>query len=209
MPTSDGSSWRWGVFTGGFTHAAADSVAGAGLSSLSSLTERSLIQRLPDPTRGTRYDVHPLVRDHAVMRLANSPESRDARICARHFDYFLSLVETARALSDVGGGQGLRDVLETDAANVESALEWALDTHPAERAVPLATQLFSAPGCCYSPSPRTVRLLARALALPWDASSQTGTRVRAKALRTAGRCAADGLEIETAREWFGEALTSR
>ena len=45
-------SWQWlgaderrvflalGVFTGGFTHAAAESVAGAGLSSLASLTER-------------------------------------------------------------------------------------------------------------------------------------------------------------------------
>ena len=211
-------SWQWsgaddrrvflalGVFTGGFTHAAAESVAGAGLSSLSSLTERSLIQRLPDPTGGTRYDVHPLVRDHAFMRLESSPESRDARIRARHFDYFLSLVETARAPSDVGGGQGLETSWKPTPPMWSPPWNGpSTPTRPKGRC--LWPRTCSPRQGCYSPSPRTVRLLARSLALPWDASSQTGTRARAKALRIAGRCAADGLEIETAREWFGEALT--
>jgi predicted ATPase/DNA-binding CsgD family transcriptional regulator len=211
-------SWQWlgaderrvylalGVFTGGFTHVAAESVAGVGLPSLASLADRALIQRLPDPTGGTRYEVHPLVRDHALMRLESSSETRDAMIRARHVDYFLSLVETARASLELGAGQGLRDVLDTDAANLESALDWAIDTHQVERALPLATQLFSEP-TCYSPSPRTIRVLARTLGLPWDASSESMTRARARALRVAGRCAADGFEITTAREWFGEALT--
>jgi len=78
--------------------------------------------------------------------------------------------------------------LDTDAANLESALDWAIDTHQVERALPLATQLFSEP-TCYSPSPRTIRVLARTLGLPWDASSESMTRARARALRVAGRCA--------------------
>jgi len=210
--------WRWlgtddrrvllalSVFTGGFTHAAAESVAGAGLSSLGSLTEGSLIQRRPDPTGGTRYEIHPLVRDDAVRRLEHSTGSCVAGIRARHFDYFRGLVETARAPSDVGSGPDQRDLVETDAADVESALEWALDTDRAELALPLAARLFSTPSWC-SPSPRTVGVLARTLALPWDASSQPLTRARTKVLRVAGRCAADRPDIETARGWFGEALT--
>ena len=209
--------WKWldaddrrfflalGVFTGGFTHAAAESGAGAGRSTQASLTQRALIQPLPDQTGGTRYEVHPLVRDHASVRLESSTESFVVSIRARHFDYCLSLVAKARSMSDVGGLQVPRDVLETDAANVESALEWALVTHQAERALSLAIQLFSVPSF-YSLSPAAVHVLARTLGLPWDASSETVTRARAKALRIAGRCAAEGLDINTAREWFEEAL---
>ena len=218
-------SWRWlgaddrrlflalGVFTGGFTHAAAESVAGVGLSSLASLTERSLIQRLPDPTGGTRYEVHPLVRDHASLRLESSTEPEDTGIRGRHLDYFLSLVASARAPSELGEGrnrsvdsQRLRDVLESDTDNVESALAWAIDTQQAERALPLVTHLFSAP-ICYALVPGKPRVLARTLALPWDDSSESVTRARARALRIAGHCAADSLDLDTAREWFGAALT--
>ena len=152
--------------------------------------------------------MHPLVRDHAVETSRELDRNRAMAASARAISTTsCSLVETARVPSDVGGGQGLRDLLETDAANVESALEWALDTHQAERALPLATPACSPHQACYSPSPRTV-----APARP-DARPTVGCLIaardpsRAKVLRVAGRCAADGPDIDTAREWFGEALT--
>jgi predicted ATPase len=63
-------SWQWlsqedrsvlaglAVFVGGFTREAAEAVAGASLTSLARLAERSLIQRMPATVGGTRYQVH-------------------------------------------------------------------------------------------------------------------------------------------------------
>ena len=75
------SSWRWlgesdraviealGVFVGGFTSEAAEAVAGADLGTFSRLSQLALIQRLPDPYGGSRYQVHELVRNYALDRL--------------------------------------------------------------------------------------------------------------------------------------------
>ncbi len=72
------SSWRWlddrerqvlrrlSVFVGSFSREAAVAVAGATLSSLLSLAEKSLIQRLPDTASGTRYHLHQVVRDYGL-----------------------------------------------------------------------------------------------------------------------------------------------
>ena len=74
-------SWRWlgetdraviealGVFVGGFTREAAEVVAGADLGTLSRLSQLALIQRLPDPYGGSRYQVHELIRNYALARL--------------------------------------------------------------------------------------------------------------------------------------------
>ena len=82
------SSWRWlgetdraviealGVFVGGFTREAAEAVAGADLGTLSRLSQLALIQRLPDPYGGSRYQVHEIVRNHALNRLELSSQAR-------------------------------------------------------------------------------------------------------------------------------------
>jgi hypothetical protein len=53
------------TFVGGFTREAAEAVVDADLGVLTALAERSLIQRLPDMRRGSRYQVHELVRSYA------------------------------------------------------------------------------------------------------------------------------------------------
>ena len=95
------SSWRWlsarertvlsalAIFVGGFTREAAEAVVDADLGVLAALAERSLIQRLPDAQGGSRYQVHELVRQYALRHAAD-----DGPIRARHFAYFLELVET-------------------------------------------------------------------------------------------------------------------
>ena len=58
-----------GVFVGGFTREAAEVVAGADLGTLSRLSQLALIQRLPDPYGGSRYQMHELIRNYALARL--------------------------------------------------------------------------------------------------------------------------------------------
>ena len=50
------------IFVGGFTREGAAEVAGATLGSLATLTERAMIQRLPDASGGSSYLMHELVR---------------------------------------------------------------------------------------------------------------------------------------------------
>jgi predicted ATPase len=76
------------IFVGGFALEAAEVVAGATLGSLATLTERALIQRLPDAVGGSRYQVHELVRSDALSHLQDEDAVR-----ARHFAYMLALVE--------------------------------------------------------------------------------------------------------------------
>src|SRR5688500_1640091 len=77
------SSWHWlsasertalsalAIFVGGFTREAAEAVAEADLGVLAVLTERALIQRLPDARGMSRYQVHELVRQYAIRHLAD------------------------------------------------------------------------------------------------------------------------------------------
>ena len=79
-----------GVFAGGFTRDAAEQVAGADLGSLATLTERGILQRFPDASGGTRYQLHELIRQYALDRLHDAgPEAVDA-VRSRHFDYFVT-----------------------------------------------------------------------------------------------------------------------
>ena len=126
------SSWGWlsarerttlsalAIFVGGFTREAAEAVADADLGVLATLTERSMIQRLPDAQGGSRYQVHELVRTYALRQVAD-----DGPVRARHF-----------VLPSACGGS--RNVLEhqveplwsnpvrADLANISAATMWAL-----------------------------------------------------------------------------------
>jgi predicted ATPase/DNA-binding XRE family transcriptional regulator len=80
---------RLSVFRGGFTRQAAEQVADATLSILSSLVDKSLIRR----SENNRYDLHELVRQYAATHLqAKAQEERGTQ--ARFADYFLTLLET-------------------------------------------------------------------------------------------------------------------
>jgi predicted ATPase/transcriptional regulator with XRE-family HTH domain len=80
---------RLSVFRGGFTRDAAQQVAGASLPALSSLVDKSLVQR----SGGRRYDLHELIRQYAGVHLDSDPaEARDNM--ARMADYYARLLET-------------------------------------------------------------------------------------------------------------------
>ncbi|HJV13226.1 MAG TPA: LuxR C-terminal-related transcriptional regulator, partial [Propionibacteriaceae bacterium] len=194
------SSWRWlnerertvlsglAIFVGGFTREAAEVVADADLGVLAALAERSLIQRLPDTRGGSRYQVHELVRHYALRRLEN-----DGSVRARHFAYFLELVESLETDWNTQREPLWSNPIGADMANISAAMLWALDQRDAEGALRMAAGLDRF--WIFSVAPPAVRLerLEAALALPWSPSGFIGIRARARAYWNSGvlKCRAD------------------
>lgn len=195
-----------GVFAGGFTRDAAETVAGASLSSLASLIERSLIQRLPDSTGGTRYQVHELVRSYSLERLQRAGGDTAEDVRSRHLDFFLSLVERANAVWESPDGPGWQTRIRLDQANIDVAMLWALERQDADRALRLA-------GCMYSywidssiPADYST-VLDRALSLPAQSDEPMALRIRADALNVAGFAAIATGDLRLARSRFDDELT--
>ena len=189
------STWEWlgdrerdvlaalGSFVESFSRDAAQTVAGASLSSLATLTERSLIRRMPQPSGGTRYHLHELVREFALGRLRSAGASRCAEIEDRHYRYYAGMVQAAAEVWDTLAEPAALDRIRADQGNVDAALARALDRESATEALRLVGGLFSYWN--YS-VPLAVRqpLLDRALALPDQAGADPA--VRARALNVAG-----------------------
>lgn len=193
------------VFAGNFSREAAEAVAGAVLSSLSSLAEKSLIQRLPSFASETRYHIHELVRQHALERLAADDPEQGNRLRRAHLDYVVAMVERAQQAWDTPDEDVWLERLRTDQANVDAALLWALDHVYTEQALRLAAGLFAF--WIYTSSPALYRVpLERALALPWDETSPTTMRARARALNVAGYATASVSDHRAAFLRFDEAL---
>ena len=116
------------VFRGGFQRQAAEQVAGASLSILSTLLNRTLIRR----TTAGRYNLHELVRQYSAAHLAADPQSY-AATQRRHYAYCFALAETAE--QELKGRNQLEWLgrLEQDHANLRVALEWSLNSDDATR----------------------------------------------------------------------------
>ena len=83
LPTAEQSAFmKLSVFRGGFTTDAAQTVAAANVRSLRRLTNKSLVQALPDG----RYDIHELLRQYAEEKLQSGGDADT--IYATHKDYF-------------------------------------------------------------------------------------------------------------------------
>ncbi len=212
------SSWRWlgqddqevlaalGVFAGGFTREAAEAVAGAGLSSLAALIDRALIQRMPDSTGGTRYQVHELVRSYALERLHGTGEDRADAVRSRHLDFFLDLVESANAVWESPQGPAWLGRIRLEQANIDSAMSWALERRDANRALRMAAGLFS--HWIFSSVPaQYAAFLDRALSLPARSSAPEAVRIRVEALNVGGFAAIGSGDLRLARSRFVDALT--
>jgi non-specific serine/threonine protein kinase len=186
------SSWRWlnareravlsalAIFVGGFTREAAEVVAGADLGVLAALAERSLIQRLPDARGGSRYQAHELVRHHALRHLED-----DQPIRARHFIYFLELVESLETSWNTPVEPRWSNPVAADLANIEAATAWALGGGDAEGALRMAVGL-DAFWMFSSPTPAVRAGLEAALGLPWSPSGAIGIRAKAQAYHVLG-----------------------
>jgi predicted ATPase/DNA-binding CsgD family transcriptional regulator len=107
---------RLAWFRGGFTLAAATSVAGADLHSLIALVERSLLSR--DPESG-RYFLHELLRQYACEELQAAGET--GSIQAAHTAYFLAFVQEREPVLISNSQTRALDEIQVDFDNIRQA----------------------------------------------------------------------------------------
>jgi len=114
---------RLAVFRGGFTRAAAEAVAGAGLPTLAALQSKSLLRRADG---AARYTLHELVRQYAEERLrADQAEAAETR--ARHSAFALDLMRGQLPLL-FGARRAEADVaLRAEIDNIRAAWQWAAE----------------------------------------------------------------------------------
>ncbi len=114
---------RLALFRGGFTRAAAEEIAGASLSILARLVDKSFVQR----TSGRRYDVHELVRQYAEQQLKAA--GFYAATEAAHGATYLNFLQQCE--QPMAGSTQLQIILELEAdfENIRSAWLWAVATN--------------------------------------------------------------------------------
>ncbi len=143
---------RLSVFRGGFTKEAAKEVAGASVSMLSSLIDKSLIQRTSviyresDETHGSaasdQYDMHEAVRQFAWKILAGTPEEIRS-IRHLHCCYYADLLYgKEQDLTVIGQKKTLAEI-EIELENVHAAWQWALDNGDIESTGRLLEGVYS------------------------------------------------------------------
>ena len=117
------------VFRGGFRREAASEVAGATLTSLVSLVDKSLLRVLPDG----RFDRHALLVRFTQEKLAEQPEER-AEILERHGLYYHSFLrEHSLELSSMNRYKQARALLTAEIPNIQTAWDWAIDQQKHEQ----------------------------------------------------------------------------
>lgn len=207
------STWNWlgakerdvlgklSVFVGDFSRDAAEVVAGATLGALATLSERSLIRRVPDSSGITRYHVHELIRAFAEDQLR--AQHRWLGVEHQHYLYFKSIVHRAQAAWDTPEEPQALARIRVDHDNIEVALNRAVDRGAATEALQLVGGLFAY--WIYSaPLEDRRRLVDQALALPQkDTDDPT---IRARALNVAGY-AWISIDRQRALELFTEAVS--
>src|SRR5512135_2553797 len=122
LPSSERELLRQlAVFQGGFRREAAELVAGATLSGLMALVDKSLVRR----TQSGRYDLHEVVRQYALAHLAEDPRG-EAAVRERHSEFYLGLVK-AREKTSHGAAQAetMRELTD-EIDNIRAAWDWAV-----------------------------------------------------------------------------------
>ncbi len=118
------------IFRGGFLRQAAEFVAQATIQDLSTLVDKSLLQR----TDLGRYQIHELLRQYAEEKLHTYPEARE--IHELHSEYYSQLLDD-RSKDLTGEGQlEVRDEVQAELANINAALEWGISHYNLERILP-------------------------------------------------------------------------
>jgi predicted ATPase/DNA-binding XRE family transcriptional regulator len=110
---------RLAVFRGGFTRKAAEHVAGATLSQLSSLVAKSLVRR----TAEGRYDLHELIGQYSTAQLKEAGE--EAVASHAHAEYYLAFAANSLGRLQGAGQRQALDDLHLDLDNLRAAWNWA------------------------------------------------------------------------------------
>ncbi len=108
------------VFQSGFSREAAQEVAGASITALTALLDKSLLRRNPEG----HYEMHELLRQYAEERLLAVPRE-DNTIRDRHAKYYLWILASHE--SDLKGAQQKKTLvtLQRDTDDLRAAWRWA------------------------------------------------------------------------------------
>jgi tetratricopeptide (TPR) repeat protein len=172
-------------------------VAGATLSVLAGLVDKSLLRR----NLSGRYEVHELARQYAAAQLAASQQEAPAR--NRHLAFFMHFAEAAEP--QIRSGQQAaqwHEWVEVDHDNIRAALDWSLNGGEFEhglRIVGALWEFWMDRGIALEGQTQAERFLER----PEVAAR---TFLRARALQTAGACAFYHGHYRTALAWQKETM---
>jgi predicted ATPase/transcriptional regulator with XRE-family HTH domain len=117
---------RLAVFRGGWTLAAASSVAGASAPVLGALIDKSLVRGDAEEASIRRFRMLELLREYVLQHLSERGER--AATEQAHARYYLALAETAFASRDGATDDGF-DQIEHDYDNLRAVLRWALQSN--------------------------------------------------------------------------------
>jgi predicted ATPase/DNA-binding XRE family transcriptional regulator len=127
---------RLSVFRGGFTREAAEQVAEATLSVLSTLVTKSLIRR----SGAGRYDLHELIRQFAAEQFAGRPKEQSATQ-ARHGRYYLTHFSRADGRLQSSAQREVLAELTDEMDNFRAAWDWAIAHHDITRVCQVSATL--------------------------------------------------------------------
>ncbi len=116
-----GGLLRLSVFRGGFRREAAEVVAKAALTALSTLVTKSLLRR----SGAGRYDLHEVIRQFAVEQFTERPEEQ-AATQARHGSYYLTFFGQADGRLRSSAQHEALAELTAEMDNFRAAWDWAV-----------------------------------------------------------------------------------
>jgi predicted ATPase/DNA-binding SARP family transcriptional activator len=175
---------RFGVFAGGATVEAAETITAGGLDTLDGLVTKSLLLRRQHALAPTRLGMLETIRAYASERFALATDNDAVR--ERHYRFYLAVAERhgdERALWGAGGKEHLTQ-LDAEIDNLHATLGWAIGQGNAERALGIATAL----GCYWVTRNRyadAFEWIEQSLNLP---GADAHPALVARALRTKARC---------------------
>jgi len=114
---------RLSVFQGGFTREAALSVAGASLSILSSLMDKSLLRHSKTPDR---YDLHEMIRQYTFTQLQSISEE-EARISEKHALYYANWIDTLEGPFKSEQQAQTTQLIRSETSNWLAGWHWAVE----------------------------------------------------------------------------------
>lgn len=110
---------RLSVFRGVFKREAALQVAGAGINTLTSLVDKSLLRRVPGG-----YSLHDVVRQYAALHLVEDPQA-EQQAFEEHSRYFLIMLRDCWDEMISPASKEVQDRLNEHYDNIRAAWDWA------------------------------------------------------------------------------------
>jgi predicted ATPase/DNA-binding SARP family transcriptional activator len=131
----------FGVFAGGATVQAAETITGAGIDTVDRLVAKSLLVRRRGQRGPTRLGMLETVREYAGERFAALPDREAVR--ERHFAYFLNMAGDHGNLPALDGPEAREHLryLDDEVENFRAALRWAAERDDAGRILELSAAL--------------------------------------------------------------------